>query len=791
MVELQAGRREIPFRPKTLAVAVSAAIAGVHDAAAQNVMEEIVVTATKREANLQDLPQSITAFTTDDISRRGFEGLDDYSKFVPTLSFGRREPGGTSIVFRGVASSGLQFDSNPSSAVYLDEQPITEAGVNPDPRLVDIERVEALSGPQGTLFGDASQSGTLRIITNKPDASGFDSWLEVDGSVVDSGDAGYDVSAMVNVPLADTLALRLVGFRAEEAGFVDNVLAASPGGTKDNSALVEDNLNTSKYTGGRAALRWTPDDRWTVDASAIYQKLEIDDGFGDTNLDVGDLEQVRFSPEKSQDEWYQLALTIDAKLGFADALITGAYFNRELRYEADATDYQFNFQESIDRTVYYGVYNFGGDPIAYAFNDNDNDRWTIEARLSTPSDSMSRWQGLLGVFYNKVESETLFMSGNDDFPNSPAFYYLSYIQAYDPTIHIGPALPRSFAPTNNWFFGTYDSTIEQVAVFGEVSFDFTENFIVTVGGRWYHVDQDTMLMQGGMVQGEVPNFDTDLIVTNESAADSESGFVPKVNATYHFDENKLVYFTYSQGFRRGGTNAVRRTSILPNAYDSDKLTNFEWGAKTTWLDGRFRANLTVYWMQWDDFQIQVEDPQPLVFANAIVNFPEAEVIGVEAVFGWLPAEGWDVTASVAYNDAEISKSAELFADIEPLVVEKGQRLPITPDWKASLSVEYGFPQQLLGAAPYVRFDYAYTGDSINSLAGIEAAIFGQSPTPQDDYHTGDFKIGLDAEKWTASFYIDNIWDERGENFYNNRWVKQRLSINQPRTFGITLMRRFY
>ena len=174
---------------------MSALLGSAQAADARQLLEEIVVTATKREANLQDIPMAVTAFTTADIERRGFRTMDDYVRFIPGIALGQREPGGDSVVFRGVAASGIQFGTNPSGGVYLDEQPITAAGINPDPNLVDIERVEALSGPQGTLFGDASQSGTLRIITNKPDASEFDSWIEAGGAQVEHGDAGYDVSA--------------------------------------------------------------------------------------------------------------------------------------------------------------------------------------------------------------------------------------------------------------------------------------------------------------------------------------------------------------------------------------------------------------------------------------------------------------------------------------------------------------------------------------------------------------------------------------------------------------------
>ena len=308
----------------SLGVAVTAAFAGLPVAQAQEdasegALEEIIVTATKRTANLQDLSLSITAFGDEAITLQRFKNFNDYVGQIPGLSVSDRQPGATSVIMRGCAAQGLSFSDSATTSVYLDEQPITAAGYNPDPRLVDIARVEALAGPQGTLFGDAAQCGTLRIITNKPDPTRSDGWVDLTGSTVDDGGSGYDVSAMMNIPLVkDKVALRLVGFYADEPGWVDNVFSQSPGLQTDNADRVGSDVNSSVWYGGRAGLRFNISDTWTLDLAGIYQQYELD-GFGDVSLNqqlyedrsqfpgFGSREQARFTEDTWDDEWYQLS----------------------------------------------------------------------------------------------------------------------------------------------------------------------------------------------------------------------------------------------------------------------------------------------------------------------------------------------------------------------------------------------------------------------------------------------------------------------------------------------------
>jgi outer membrane receptor protein involved in Fe transport len=805
------GRERLPQFPKrALAVAVSAAC-GVASAAEQGVIEEIIVTATKRSENLQDVPMSITAFTDEDIVKRGFKQLDDYVGSIPSLSFARREPAGNNVVMRGCAVSGVAFSDNPTTAVYLDEQPVTVAGFNPDPRLVDIERLEALSGPQGTLFGDASQCGTLRIITNKPDTSGFDGYVDITGSSVKDGGEGYDLNGMVNIPLIeDKLALRLVGFYAEEPGWVDNVLGTSPGGTFNNAPWTDDDVNERTIQGGRLGLRWQPNDNWTIDATAIYQDVD-QDGFGDADLpeqffagqSLGDSEQLRFNRDSWEDEWYQLALTVEGNLGFADLMITGAYMNRQTSYEADSTAYLFSWDELKEPG--FNHYDFGGDPHAFSTDDSEVDRWSVEARLTTPSDSSSRWSGLLGLFYNKRDNETVFRANVEDLTDTDAWYYMSYSFQY---YYLG-TLPED---SNNWWHGSYDDTLEQVAVFGEVTFDVTENFSITAGGRWFDIDTDRTLQNGFGVNnpgllpvncGVVGPWQDDGIpqegincYTNDSPDNSESDFVPKLNVTYRISDDKMVYATYSEGFRRGGSNAAKPISAFGadgpfHDFDSDTLKNYEVGAKTTWADGRLQFNITAYHMVWEDIQVEAEDPTEGLFTLGIINFPEAEIDGFEADFIWLPINQLQLSGTVGYNDAELSEDATL-PDPFDVTVESGTRLPVSPEWQISLAAEYTYERQLFGATPFLRGYYTWQDDSVSSLAGIESieAELAQDARKQDSYGILNVRAGLEGDLWSAVVFVDNATDEYAEQFYNARWVQSRLSSNRPRTVGVTFRRYF-
>jgi len=818
---------------KAIAIAVSTAIAGTGSAQAQNTLEEIIVTATKREESLQDIPMSITAFTDEKIVLEGFKQIDDYAGQIPGLTVNRRQPGGANVIMRGCAVAAVNFGGTATTSVYLDEQPITSAGFNPDPRLIDIMRVEALSGPQGTLFGDAAECGTLRIITNKPDTSGFAGWVDLTGSSVQHGDLGYDLNAMVNVPLVkDKLALRLVGFHAEEAGFIDNILAPglpgpfgpTSGAPYDNSAFAEDDINSSTTSGGRVALRWTPNETWTIDAQAIYQKLNVD-GLGDVDLSeeahegfvIGELEQIRYSDDDFKDEWYQLALTAEARLGFADVTATGSYMQRKTRYEVDSTAYAFLYAQ--DNGYVYSFYDFG-ERAHFSTDDSKNTNKTFEIRLTTPGDSDSRWAGIVGFFYNKFEDHTVFTANGNGLAEGCTTEYAADCAAYSSTrsSYLHYYYYGTFGPeaSDNWWTGDYMTDAKNTAVFGEITFDVTDNFSITAGGRWFEVEQTFFNANGPTVNLSEPRPVPTLICATEAEQDDwfnngvpvprfvhtcfndttatskESDFVPKINGTYKFNDDKMVYFTYSEGFRRGGVNSAKSGTFAAGGdlheYTSDAIINYEAGFKSTSSDGSFRLNATFYHMIWEDIQIQVFDPVATFFSLGIINLAEAEIDGVEASFSWIPADRWSISGMLGYNDAKLSEEA-IDEDLG-VALPKGQRLPLMAKLKTNLEVMYTLQREMFGAEPFVLANWAYRGDSLNSLGGLGGTASLVATRTHPSLHTVNLRAGLRSGDWSATFFVDNLFDEVSSSLFNDRWIQVRSSVNRPRTFGINFRKNF-
>ena len=849
----------------SLAMAVSSVLAGVPLANAQEQeaasdarvgpLEEVIVTATKRTENIQNIPASVMAITGEDLQRGDLYELADYSRFVPSLTYFGNQSGQGKIFFRGIADAPDTFIAESSAAIYLDEQPLTSAA-QVDVRMVDIERVESLAGPQGTLFGASSQSGTLRIVTNKPDPTRFESNVDIALKTGSDADGSYDISGMVNIPMADEkFALRLVGYTSTEGGYIDNVLGTTPicesdlgrcdiNGARTNAAVVEDKWNETEISGGRIAGKWFINDNWTATLGLVGQDTEVtaENTYDPT---VGDLQVISFRADTFEDEWYQFALTIEGDLGWAKFVSATAYFDRKSTYVQDTASYAGYFGSfcygaisgPTTGTAAYNIYCFQpagvayvyNDPVGYLTNTTWQDRITQEFRLSNTTD---KWDWVAGFFWQQENEDWDFRTFTEDYATSQGTYnWINYWQ-----------VPVPAMPTNAWWFSFDRTEWETYAVFGDVTFNFNEQWSATVGGRFFNrtMDKDYWVeLPGGRITPSLsdkhgctfaqaqaapggmcnPNDSTD---PNDDGIShpsfDEDDFAGKLAVRWAPRPDRMFYALYTEGFRPGGTNRGRGDPFFGQQFDADFLTNTEVGARTQWADGRLQVNLTAFFMDWDDYQLEVIDPSNLACANpaappppncgqpwqkVVTNAGNASSDGVELGILTAPAEGWEISFNSTWQTAETGDP------IPALGLPAGVPLPFAPDFKAAASVYYTWPTQLFNSnGAYVNLLWSYVDDTLNQVQPIAIPMsptdFGQNApqVTQQSYDVADLKIGLVGDTWEVAVFGKNLGDTRGQVYHDNTdfewfWVdaargagRNRTAVIRPREVGVRFIKRW-
>jgi outer membrane receptor protein involved in Fe transport len=751
-----------------LSLAISLAL-GTHVPVvhAQDALDEITVTARKRTENLQDIPASIQALSNETIARAGLQTMEDFARKIPSLSYVARGPGANKIVFRGVTGAGTAFFTDSSAAVYLDEQPLTQPSLTPEPRLIDIARIEALSGPQGTLYGGSAQSGTLRIVTNKPDTSKFESNFSANVRTGSTSDESYEVSGVLNLPLSeDKFAVRLVGFSAKDGGFIDNVLGDSPGGTFDNASVAGENVaGEAEYLGGRVSAMWHMNEKWSATASVVYQDLSSTGNTEHSPDSVGDLQQIRFVDEFRDDTWTQYGLTIEGDLGFAQLVSSSSYFTRDILYQLDNTEYAAYLRDFYANGPqppdpnYYVAYAFGPDPRGLGWlNPQETTRFSQEIRLSNEGERLA-W--LAGLYYERFDDHWDFQSRIEDYEstNSFAFWYAYY-----------GAVPGT---SNNAFWNSNNHTkTEQIAAFGELTYTVNDDWAFTVGARWFDHERDRRYF----VARPSGRIEQDL-----NPIKSESDVSYKASVSYKIDDDRMVYALYSEGFRNGGQNIARPGAVLPVNYDPDFLQNYEIGLKAQWAEGRLRTNITAFHMVWDSYQLGVTDPGPL-FATMIVNVGDAEIDGVDLDVSALIADGLEFEFNAQFLNAETTSDNALIG------INSGARLPISAETKLATSLQYTFASEMLGGNPYLRLQYSYYGDSLN---GVECnTVDCSDPDGQPAYAISDFKMGVDAGEWEVNLFVNNIGDERARLYAVPPAPPGIVRVNRPREYGIGFTKRW-
>ena len=661
---------------------------------------EIIITATKREENLQNVPISVQAIGTRRLDQLNITNFEDFTKQLPSVTFLTAQPGATTVYMRGVSAAGSGAEGNhsgplPQVGFYLDEQPITTIGGTLDVHIYDIARIESLSGPQGTLYGASSEAGTIRIITNKPEIGVFTGRVDGEINTVAHGGVGGNLQGMINLPVSPSIAFRGVAFYQHDAGYIDNILSSRtyytaaepfvPGIqplTITNAGLEKKNFNDQDIYGGRAALKVDLNENWTATPTFMFQKTKANGVFF-YDPKLGDLKIDRFRKEVSRDRFWQAALTVQGKIHNFDVTYAGAYMDRPTYGLSDYTDYADAYDRlyaSVGGLGYYFYYTDAAgnqvNPQQFIIGTNHFKKVSQEFRIASPADQPFRV--IAGAFYQQQKN----------------FIHQDY-----KVDNLSPLLSVNGFPGTLWLTQQRRKD-KDYALFGEASWDVVPTITVTAGGRLFRYDNTLIGFfgfgrnpayitgpTGSALDGHPPpnaagssrtgvagcfttsgdslrdsqQFGTDTTLLPAVVPGSPCtnladfvdgklvpkrakghGFTHRLNAQWKPRKNLMFYATWSRGFRPGGIN--RRGDVPP--YDPDYLTNYELGWKTTF--GPMRWNGAVYHEVWKKFQFAFLGQNSF---TEIHNGKDARVNGVETDISYIHG-GLTLNASAAYTDAK-------------------------------------------------------------------------------------------------------------------------------------------
>ena len=768
-------------------------------------IDTIVVTATKRAVNIQDVGQSITAFSTADIERRGIINISNVAAALPSITLTSTDPTINELVYRGISAGTGDWRLDSQVAVYLDDQPMTASTTQLDPRMVDIERVESLPGPQGTLFGSSSQTGTLRIITNKPNFDGYSGQANAELKVTKGGEMSYDFSGHINIPLVDDiLALRVVAFKAKDGGYIDNVFSTTPhgfGAVPDNAAFVEENYNDYDVKGGRVSALWNINEDWSANATFMLQEA-LATGSWKTNTYLGDYNFASFNDEYRDDKWWTAALTLKGDLGFAELSNSFSYANREQSYSFDNTNYEASHTAYGKSNSYY--YYPGGEFNYYDLFDTNyngglsNDfqsakRYSNEFRLTSTGNSRLEW--MVGAFYENIND------GWHDIvtvPNLTSTRSFGYAQLKACELN---AAGYNYVPCplqaqgNNWFENDFAREISQIAAFTEVGYELTDKLHITGGFRWFQYSRytvdDVQWPPGLPIDGSEAEGYLDI----QDGKESDTAI--KLSAQYTFDQDHMAYILFSQGFRLGGKNSPRafQAGFVPQYYESDKMNNYEFGVKTEWLDNRLQINAAVFYMDWNNIQLSIADPDKWHIRGQ-VNAKGGRNLGAELDITWRVTENLKIAGNAYignpyFTDPYINPKDEL-------IMSADTQMPNSARKKFSISADYTIPNVFNNIDMYLRYDFSYRGEMYSDL---EQAVAGGIHDIEGTTMS-NFQLGLEMnDDLTVTFMVRNLFDQRANSFtsytdadygeeFGHPGFAQYQNLARPRTFSLGVRKKF-
>jgi outer membrane receptor protein involved in Fe transport len=806
----------------------SAIIACLNAAQAQEAtssasLEEVVVTAQKRTESLQNVPLSITALSTQQLEDLHVQNFDDYVKYLPSVTIRTVGPGQDKVYMRGVSSGGDGVHSGtlPSVGVYLDEQPVTTIQGVLDIHVYDIARVEALAGPQGTLYGASSEAGTLRIITNKPVFDVLKGAYDIQANDVAHGRPGYSGEGYVNIPISSAAAIRLVGWYKKDGGYIDNVpgsltypatyangapgtgFVLNNGPTPSNPApntryfgTAKKDYNDVETFGARAALRIALGDHWTITPTVQGQEVTSHGifateqtkqvpGYPGLYPTLGNLEVQHFNPESQRDDWSQATLTIEGNISNFDLTYAGGFLHRNSTLTADYADYSLAYTIMYQNGPQYHTDN-AGNPLSPTQRITDTDSYKMsshELRISTPKDFPVR-----ATFGGFTELQTD-----------------AYLQNY-----AIPGLADAQSVTN--WPGTYYLTNERLikrdyAGFGEVTWDATSHVSLLGGLRYYSYTNSVQGYSGFKSAQALCKDPTqrDLYADpcqNRYQVASGSGMTPKFTATYKFDDQRLVYATVSKGFRPGGTNTIG------SQYKADYLQNYELGWKTSWLGNTLRVNGALFEEDWKDFQFSYQGPNGIIINK---NAGGARIRGLETSIDWAATSSLTLGGGFSllnpiltvpyckYPDQNGGIQTATCVDYssgspvaKPYGAPAGQQLPTTPKFKGNLTARYNLPWASEWQ-PHVQGSLVYQSAVWADVRSAQRQILGQQPA----YALVDASIGAEKGGIGVELFVNNVFDRLAENY---RYAECNPTvcgaqavyhnIYKPRLIGVKFAQKF-
>jgi iron complex outermembrane recepter protein len=798
-------------------------------------IQEIVVTAQRRAENMQEVPISIQALTGETLAQLNVQTFDDFVKYLPNVTAASNGPGQGNIYMRGLSTGGLGnqgsgvVGSFPNVAIYLDEQSGQVPGRNLDVYAADLERIEVLEGPQGTLFGAGAQAGVLRYITNKPKLDVTEGNVDAGYAYTSHGDPSSNVTGVINVPLIqDTLAVRGVVYSDTRGGYIDNVPGTfvrsstdrgihyanytnnvpsytSPQSTVNNHNLVANGINPVTYQGLRLSTLYKINDEWNALLAQSYQDMNAQGVFyqmpyssgpavapnpgGPVATALPDLSVQLYNPSFDKDRFENTSLTVNGMLGVLKLVYAGSYLVRNVDQVQDYTAYA--------RGVYADYYQClpgpnGGAGQCYSpsttWQDTERDTHdSQELRLSTPDDWRTRAIG--GLFWEDYRIEE---QANWLYKTAPGFAPLippAGATANDPQV-------RSY---NTAFYDDITRGYKQKAAFGSVDFDIIpKTLTLTAGTRYYKFDNFEVGSSAdsfGCFVGyttttpcSTPSYQANL--NAENLRSSYSGFKSRANLSWKVTEDALVYYTWSQGFRPGGFNPASKLVLngafaVPLKFAPDNLVNNELGWKTEWFDKRLQFNGAIYQEDWTNVQVQFFDPQAgLSNLTFITNGPNYRVRGAETQIEARVTRGLTLTGAASWNSSNQTNSPYLIG-------VSGQ--PIT-----SIPNPYGAINSPLAQSPpfqgNLRARYEFSINEYHAfcqVGGVHQAHSYSATGHVEDFDqpgftTYDAALGVAKDAWLMQLFGENVTDARYATFINaDQFVKEEF-VGRPRTIGLKL-----